>query len=348
MVVHVDEARGQHRSVGRSRRSLRSRRRHRRASPREIQAIRSPSDARPSRRTPARPMPSTMVAPSTIRSCTWRDGSRGSAQPLGRKTWNDAPPPARSSSQARPPCSSANRRTRDRPMPTPGECSDDEPGAWRNGSNTASRRSGGHARDRRPRRRATRRRPCRTARTQILRPGGRVADGVREQVLHDALDLRGVDRDTVTSSAIQSRSHDPLGPRSRRPLARTSAARSVGRRWGDDDAALQPVQVQQVAEQPFELAGVRRDPWTRSSASSRGSSSRVCSSVSAEPRIEVSGVRRSCETASRNVFFISSSARSRCAASRSRRNASEYFRSLLRRACSARLRSVMSTISPRS
>ena len=87
---------------------------------------------------------------------------------------------------------------------------------------------------------------------------------------------------------------------------------------------------------------------TRSSASSCGRSSSVCSSVSAEPRIEVRGVRRSCETASRNVFFISSSARRRCAASRSRRNASEYFRSLRRSACSARLRSVMSIISPRS
>ena len=85
---------------------------------------------------------------------------------------------------------------------------------------------------------------------------------------------------------------------------------------------------------------------TRSRASSFGSSSSVCSSVSAEPRIEVRGVRRSCETASRNVFFISSSARSRCAASRSRRNASEYLRSLRRSACSARLRSVMSIIRP--
>ena len=45
---------------------------------------------------------------------------------------------------------------------------------------------------------------------------------------------------------------------------------------------------------------------------------------------------------------MSSSARRRWAASRSRRNASEYLRSLLRSACSARLRSVTSTMSPRS
>ena len=42
--------------------------------------------------------------------------------------------------------------------------------------------------------------------------------------------------------------------------ARTSAPRSVGRPLRRDDAALQPVQVQQVREQPFELARVRRDP----------------------------------------------------------------------------------------
>src|SRR4029079_12831611 len=36
-------------------------------------------------------------------------------------TWNAAPPLAPSSTHARPPCSSANRATNDRPSPTPGE-----------------------------------------------------------------------------------------------------------------------------------------------------------------------------------------------------------------------------------
>ena len=41
----------------------------------------------------------------------------------GRNTLNDAPPPSRSSTHARPPWSSAKRETTARPIPTPGECS---------------------------------------------------------------------------------------------------------------------------------------------------------------------------------------------------------------------------------
>ena len=128
----------------------------------------------------------------------------------------------------------------------------------------------------------------------------------------------------------------------------TSSARSVGRRCGLTMPRCNRSRSSRSDNRRSSLRAFAAIRPTRSSASSRGSSSSVCSSVSAEPRIDVSGVRRSCETASRNVFFISSSARSRCAASRSRRNASEYFRSLRRSACSARLRSVMSIISPRS
>ena len=40
-----------------------------------------------------------------------------------------APPPSRSSTQARPPCSSAKRRTSVSPTPTPGECIETSPGA---------------------------------------------------------------------------------------------------------------------------------------------------------------------------------------------------------------------------
>ena len=58
-----------------------------------------------------------------------------------------------------------------------------------------------------------------------------------------------------------------------------------------------------------------RPARSRESASSSCTSPR--SSVIARPRIAARGVRRSCETACRNVFFISSSERSRCVASRS-------------------------------
>ena len=54
---------------------------------------------------------------------------------------------------------------------------------------------------------------------------------------------------------------------------------------------------------------------SRISSCSRCRSSRAI--VTARPRIPASGVLRSWETACRNVFFISSTARSRCAASRS-------------------------------
>jgi hypothetical protein len=46
-------------------------------------------------------------------------GTDGSAR--GRDTWNDAPPPSRSSTHARPPCISANLDTSESPIPTPGE-----------------------------------------------------------------------------------------------------------------------------------------------------------------------------------------------------------------------------------
>ena len=51
-------------------------------------------------------------------------GCRGGAgrRQLGRNTRNEAPPPDRSSTHARPPCRSAKRATRVRPTPTPGEC----------------------------------------------------------------------------------------------------------------------------------------------------------------------------------------------------------------------------------
>src|SRR5262249_42634237 len=59
----------------------------------------------------------------------------------GRTTKNVAPPPGRSSTHARPPCSSANRDTSDRPSPTPGTNS--VSGPRRNGWKIASLRSSG-------------------------------------------------------------------------------------------------------------------------------------------------------------------------------------------------------------
>ena len=121
-------------------------------------------------------------------------GSRGSLAlgADGRNTRNDAPPPSRSCTHARPPCSSANRRTRVSPTPTPGECCGAS-GPWRNGSNSVSRRVVGHAgpvvldHDHDPRRVRFDAHPDRRAARSV-------PIGVGEQVLHDALDLGDVDR----------------------------------------------------------------------------------------------------------------------------------------------------------
>ncbi len=84
------------------------------------------------------------------------------------------------------------------------------------------------------------------------------------------------------------------------------------------------------------LPAIRR---ARSCASSSSRWTSPRSSVIASPRIAASGVRRSCDTACRNVFFISSSARRRRVASRSTSRA--------RASCSsACLRSVMSSRNP--
>src|SRR6266540_554118 len=66
----------------------------------------------------------------------------GSGSTLGSHTRNDEPPPSRSSTQARPPCSSAKRATSESPTPTPGEC-DRVCGPWRKGSKIADCSSGG-------------------------------------------------------------------------------------------------------------------------------------------------------------------------------------------------------------
>ena len=86
------------------------------------------------------------------RSCPASSGSTGSPHvPVadsggvggsGSRTWNDAPPPGRSCTHARPPWSSAKRATRERPMPTPGAWAA-APGPWRKGSNRMARSSCG-------------------------------------------------------------------------------------------------------------------------------------------------------------------------------------------------------------
>ena len=218
------------------------------------------------------------------------------------------------------------------------------PGAWRNGSNTASCRSSGT--------------PGPASSTMIDRPpsdgAARTQISVPAGVWRTAFEMRF---STMRSTFAASSENEPGVDVGRDDVARRvvdlvdgsgdqrdEVRRAALRRH---DATLQPVEVEQVRQQALELAGVRRDAADEVEGVRRGAG--PCprlSRVSADPRIDVNGVRRSCETASRNVFFISSRLRRRCVASRSRRKASEYFCSLDRRACSARLRSVMSTMRP--
>ena len=79
--------------------------------------------------------------------CPWarpgRDRSRPSVGGVaGQEGAERRPPPSRSSTQARPPCSSANIATSESPMPVPGAC-EDAVGPCRNGSKISCRSSTG-------------------------------------------------------------------------------------------------------------------------------------------------------------------------------------------------------------
>ena len=246
----------------------------------------------------------------------------------------EAPPPGRSSTQARPPWSCANRPTNDRPIPVPGECEDTE-GPWRNGSKIASRRCSSTPV---PSSSTVSRAPWSwgSSRTQIVRSLAvcRAAFIARFSTMRSS--FGGSTRSTTAPTSIttvRSASASRLST-ARRVRAPTSAVRYCG--------STMPRLSRSMSSRSFSRrSSLRAFDETRSCRSIRSSASMsgVRSSVIDNPRIEVSGLRSSCETAARNVFFISSRARSRSAASRSRCSDS-------RSACSASLRSVMSIRTP--
>ena len=146
----------------------------------------------------------------------------------GSRTWNDAPPPGRSWTQARPPCSSAKRATRERPMPTPGAWAA-ALGPWRKGSNRAARSSCGTPP---PASSTVRRTPSRWRATLTH-------TGVSGVVWRPALvsrfsttrsTLAGSTQATTGSTARSSRR--PLRSCHSRAIRLTSAARSVRLRSG--------------------------------------------------------------------------------------------------------------------
>ncbi len=126
-----------------------------------------------------------------------------------------------------------------------------------------------------------------------LRAGGRVADRVRHQVLDDALDLRGVDghRDGLHLHLdVVARGFSVPST-----LRRTRSARSVGRRCGETMPRCSRSRSSRSDSSRSSFRAFAAIRSTRSSASSCGSSSSGLLQREAEPRIEVSGVRRSCE-----------------------------------------------------
>ncbi len=177
--------------------------------------------------------------------------------PPGRKTRKLAPPPGRSSTHARPPWSSANRFTSESPTPTPGECSAAEPGSLAERFEDLRLQVIGD-----PRSIVVHHQQDAAVPSLRVDPhrglGRRMADRVRHQVLDDPFDLGGVHADL-----------DRLGVDGHRTFARVL-------RLGDPtlhelpqvhvatlrrhDPPLETVEVEEVAEQPLELACVRRDP----------------------------------------------------------------------------------------
>ena len=169
------------------------------------------------------------------------------------------PPPARSSTHARPPCSSANIATSDSPMPVPGACARRPSGPGGTARRSRRRRSAGHAG------------PVvldGDDRAAVLRPDPDPDPPRRARCVATAFITRF---STIRSTLARIDRHDDRlgldedrrarrGRRGSRPSGRTSAPTSEGRHLRRDDPAREPVDVEQVLEEPVELAGVRRQP----------------------------------------------------------------------------------------
>ena len=167
---------------------------------------------------------------------------------------------------------------------------------------------------------------------------GRVLGGVAEQVLHDPLDHRRVGRDHERRG-VQLEPPVRHDARRRPTSSRTSAPTSTGTKIGSITPRREPFQIEQVRHDAIEAPRVGGDPARQVPClvrrAGRGRPARACR---ASPRIAASGDRRSCETAWRKVFFISSASRSCSLVSRS------LARS--RSSASARCCSVTSTRTP--
>ena len=271
---------------------------------------------------------------------------RSGPQASGSRTLNEAPPPGRSSTHARPPWSSAKRATSESPTPDARRVRP-RPGACRNGSKIASLRSSGTPA---PSSSTTSRMPssCVVRAAQIRAVRRCVARRVREQVLDDALDLRRGRR----RPAAARRRTAPRGRRAARTrgrASRTSAPTSVGLRCGVMMPRCSRSRSSRSESSRSSLRAFEAMRWSRSTASSRGEvhpgllerDRRPEDRGERRPQVVRDGLE---ERVLHLVERPQALRRPRARDGRPR----EYFCSLRRSACSARLRSVTSTISPRT
>ena len=132
--------------------------------------------------------------------------------------------------------------------------------------------------------------------------GGRRAERVLDQVREHLQHAVGVGDARAPRPVASSRSATPtrlgLGRVAADRLARRRSARSTSSRWTENDALVQPREVEQVADEPLEP--LRLAP--RSTPAAFGTAhARRPASASPWPRIEASGVFSSWLTESRNA-----------------------------------------------
>ena len=253
------------------------------------------------RRRPTRGSPTSTVHGEVTVGPRSSSGSRDRSH-----TRNDAPPPPRSSTQARPPWSSANRATSDEPDPDARECGRARALAERLEDRVAELR--------------------RDARAVVLDDEQHALGRARADATHTCAPA-GVWRTVFASRFSTMRSTFAGVDRSETGSASTETSRPATQRLGPDEPA-RPARRRRPAPASAprcrgpagpgragrRAAGRACGRCARCAGRSRARRSAVelvvRSSVSANPRIAASGVRSSWDTACRNVFFISSSARS--------------------------------------
>ena len=233
------------------------------------------------------------------------------AEDSDRSTRKDAPPPSRSSTHARPPCSSANARTSDRPIPRPGAAAWSAPPRL-NASKIRSRAASGTPG---PASSTAMRTPSLSGRTrtQMGESGGAylAAFDTRFSTMRSSFDCV-----EVHHAGVRVDLHVAL-------LGGLALGHDAADHLGDvdalaarlEDAEHQTVEIEEVVEQVVHGPGGVAEPSEQRALLLRGQLRALALQVAGQeqrrcPRIAPRGVRSSCDTPCRKVFLMRSSARS--------------------------------------